>query len=117
VDYAGAFLLKTEAPRSKITFKAYLCILVCFSTRAIHIEIASSLSTSAFMAALKRFVSRGNCPAEIYSDCETKFVGAAKELNEFIKSKEFNNKVSSLMSCRGIQWKFNPASAPHFGGL
>jgi hypothetical protein len=120
VDYAGPFLLTTEAPRSKTTFKAYLCIFVCFSTRAIHIEIASSLSTSAFMAALKRFVSRRNCPAEIYSDCGTNFVGAAKELNEFqsfIKSKAFNNKVSSLMSVKGIQWNFNSPSAPHFGGL
>jgi hypothetical protein len=120
VDYAGPFNLKTEAVRSKVTFKADTCIFVCFSTRAIHIEIASSLSTSAFLAALKRFVSRRSCPVEIFSDFGTNFVGAAKEWKDFqtfISSAAFNNKVTNVMSTKGIQWHFNPPSAPHFGGL
>jgi hypothetical protein len=120
VDYAGPFLLKPEAIRSKTTFKAYLCIFVCFSTRAIHLEIASSLSTSAFLAAFKRFVSRRNCPAKMFSDNGTNFVGAAKELKEFygfLQSQPFNNKVATEMSKKGIEWNFNPPSAPHFGGL
>jgi transposase InsO family protein len=120
VDYAGPFLIKSDAPRSKIKVKAYLCIFVCFATRAVHLEVATSLSTDAFLAALRRFVSRRNKPSCIHSDCGTNFVGAARELKDLISlvsSSSHNNKVADKMSDLGIEWRFNPPGAPHFGGL
>ena len=58
VDYAGPITIKYGNPRSKITTKTYFALFICMATRAIHMEIVSSLSTEAFMSAFNRFVSR-----------------------------------------------------------
>ncbi|XP_021964112.2 uncharacterized protein LOC110859463 [Folsomia candida] len=120
LDYAGPYLIRPISPRSKITLKAYLCIFICCTTRAIHLEVVSDATTQAFLAALRRFVARRGKPADIYSDNGTNFVGAEKQLKEFIKlskSNEHNQKVFNTLSEEGITWHFNPPAAPHFGGL
>jgi Family of unknown function (DUF5641) len=53
---------------------------------------------------------RGKC-ARIYSDNGTNFVGAQKELAACLKE------TDGQMANEGIEWYFNPPSAPHFGGL
>lgn len=60
VDYAGPFSIKLS--RNKCG-KAYLCVFVCFSTKALHLEIVNDLSTNAFLNTLKRFIARDtqNC--------------------------------------------------------
>jgi len=51
------------------------------------------------------------------SDCGTNLKGADSELkNLFSKaSKELGN-LATILAKDGTQWKFNPPSAPHFGG-
>ena len=120
VDYAGPMLLKSGSIRKPMIQKAYIALFVCFSTRAIHLELVSSLSSEAFIAALKRFLARRGLPSHIHSDCGTNFVGASKQLKEFhqlVSSKQFNEDVSCALSKENIQWGFNPPGAPHFGGL
>jgi hypothetical protein len=120
VDYAGPFLLRPELPRSKTTIKAYLSLFVCFSTRAFHLELVSSLSTAAFLAAFRRFVSRRGRPTDVYSDCGTNFVGANRELQDMMKSIQstlHNDEVAQSLANDGMKWHFNPPGAPHFGGL
>ena len=43
VDFTGAFTVKDF--QTKDTFKCYMALFVCFSTKAIHLELVSSLST------------------------------------------------------------------------
>ena len=64
IDYFGPFQVKQR--RSKV--KRYGCIFTCFTTRAVHIEIAHSLDTDSMLNALRRFVSIRGCPEEIRSD-------------------------------------------------
>lgn len=120
VDYAGPFHLRPIQPRSKTTIKAYLAVFVCCTTRAIHLEVVSSLSTDAFMAAFRRFTSRRGRPSDLYSDCGTNFIGADHEMKDFqrlILSQQHNTEVANQLSNQGIQWHFNPPASPHFGGL
>jgi len=120
VDFAGPFTLRAIPSRSKCTFKAYLAIFICFTTRAVHLEVVSSLSSEAFLATFRRFVSRRGKPSDIYSDCGTNFVGAAKEMKEvskFLQIPANNNTIANELSKDFIQWHFNPAGAPHMGGL
>ena len=117
VDYAGPFNLKSGRGRKTTTEKAYLALFVCFVTRAFHLEPVSSLSTDAFLAALRRFVSRRGLPAHIHSDCGTNFVGADRELKKLVKSASHNQTIADSLSTDSITWHFNPAGAPHFGGL
>jgi hypothetical protein len=120
VDYAGPFLIKPILPRSKTTHKAYFAIFICCATKAVHLEVVSTLSTDGFMAALRRFIARRGKPVEIHSDCGTNFVGANNEMQDFLKlfkSSQHNNQVSDNLSQQGISWMFNPPASPHFGGL
>jgi len=63
------------------------------------------------IAALRQFICRrGHCSI-IYSDNRTNFVRNQRELASYLKG------VDSTMARNGIEWKFNPPSAPHFSGL
>ncbi len=62
--------------------KVYVFLLVCFSTKAVHIELASDLTSEAFLAILTRFVARRRVPKTILSYNSTDFVGAKNELSE-----------------------------------
>ncbi len=117
VDFAGPFTLKNFVGRPPKTYKGYLCIFVCMVTKAVHIEAVSSLTTEAFIATLRRFVSRRGLCSDIYSDCGTNFVGADRELKSLLCARSTNNAVADQLSSEGIRWHFNPPASPHRGGL
>ncbi|XP_029053753.1 uncharacterized protein LOC114881213 [Osmia bicornis bicornis] len=110
VDYAGPFSVKTIRGRGGKIFKGYIAVFIWFSTGAIHLELVSDYSAEAFIAAYKRFSGRRGIPATITSDCGTNLVGADRELRSLWK------KVANSLANDGTEWKFNPPSAPHFGG-
>jgi hypothetical protein len=120
VDYGGPFLYKCSNRRNAAKQKAYLCLFVCFCTKALHLEMVTSLSTRSFIAAFRRFVCRRGIPSTIHSDCGTNFVGADRyltELYKLIRTANHKKEMSSMFPDAGIEWKFNPPAAPHFGGL
>jgi len=120
VDYTGPFQIKATKGRGSKSFKTYIALFVCFTTRAIHLELVTDLSADAFIAALKRFISRRGKCSDIYSDCGSNFVGAKRKLMEFqklAKSKNYNEYVNNFLSDIGIKWHLNVPGAPHMGGL
>jgi len=58
IDFAGPFMIKGSLRRNAPITKGYLCVFICFATKAIHLELVCDLSTQAFLNALKRFTSR-----------------------------------------------------------
>lgn len=120
LDYAGPVFTKRGHPRRPTLIKTYICIFVCFSTRAVHMEVVSDLSTAAFLAALSRFACRRGRPADVYSDNGTNFRGAQaelKELYDLLRTENSQATVTREAANMGINWHFSPARAPHFGGL
>lgn len=116
-DYAGPFLVKDRKGRGSKTSKCYICIFICLSTKAIHIELVSSLSTEAFILALRRFVGRRSMPSKIFSDNGTNFIGAnsrLKELGKFLKNN--TNDIQDILTKENFNWNFIPAYSPHMGG-
>jgi len=81
VDMAGPFTLREGSTRKPVCFKAYLCIFVCMSTKAVHLEICRSLNTEEFLAVFSRLFNGRGSPSEMYSDNGSNFVAAAKELS------------------------------------
>ena len=67
LDYAGPISLRLGPPRSKCNTKGYIAIFVCFVTKAVHIEVVTSLATEAFLAALRRSIARRGKPRTICS--------------------------------------------------
>ncbi|XP_044766482.1 uncharacterized protein LOC123322598 isoform X2 [Coccinella septempunctata] len=93
-------------------------VFVCFTTRAIHLELILSLSTDDFLQAFHRFVSRRGMPAEVFSDNGTTFVKANKDLKSLFNFfKEQNLEISKAVTDMGIAWHFIPVNSPHFGGI
>ena len=114
LDFAGPLSSKGEKGIKKV----YLAIFVCFSTKAMHIEVVSSLTTFDCIAAILRFVSRRGVPDRMYSDNGTNFTGARSELNRLRLL--LDSKVGSVpkaCSAQGMEWVFIPPGSPNFGGL
>jgi len=80
-NYAGPFEIKNYTGRACLITKGYVCLFVCFSTKAIHLEPTSDLTTENFLAAFARFVARRGCPQRVHSDNGKTFVGAAALLS------------------------------------
>ncbi|GFT00577.1 integrase catalytic domain-containing protein [Trichonephila clavipes] len=118
VDFCSPFMIRYKNQRKGILHKIYICVFVCFVSKAIHIEIVSDLTSDAFIATLKRYFSRRGKCAKLYSDNGKTFVGANKELKRFLKLiEDSDDNLAGFLSAEGIEWKFIPPRAPSFGGL
>jgi hypothetical protein len=68
VDFSGPVNIKRGSVRNKVLQKCYIAIFVCFSTRAVHIELVTDLTSQAFIAALRRFIAHRGHVQDMYSD-------------------------------------------------
>lgn len=119
IDFAGPITTLLNRGRGRKTTKSYISLFVCFATKAIHLEAVSDLTSSAFLAALRRFVGRRGCSQRIFCDNATNFVGARNELYEIRQAVEKNSRDinDEFLAPNNIEWKFIPPSSPHMGGL
>lgn len=101
VDYGGPFVVKKSRRRGSRTHKAYLALFICMAVKAVHLEIVSDLSTESFLAALDSFTFRRGIPANIYTDCGTNFVGAAKQIKIFLGANNVRQAISAHIPCSG----------------
>ncbi|CAH1395375.1 unnamed protein product [Nezara viridula] len=97
--------------------KCALALFVCMSTKAIHLELVTDLSTPSHIATLDRFIARRGLPFHTHSDCGTNFFGAFKKLKELIQFKGQSEPISNHLSRTAIRWTFTPTASPHFGGI
>lgn len=112
VDYFGPF----EVKRGRATVKRYGVLFTCMTSRAIHIEVASSLDTSSCINAVRRFICRRGQVKYIRSDNGTNFVGAKRELQKAFSAMD-PDRIQNTLRNRGIEWTFNPPGASHHGGI
>jgi len=119
IDFAGPFEITASHVRKAVYVKGYVCVFVCFCTKAIHLELCSDLSTEKFYAAFTRFVGRRGLPRKVYSDNGRNFVGANRKLQREFNSfmQEAAKTVQSRPLTQEIEWSFIPPHAPHMGGL
>ena len=111
LDYAGPFDIKNVTGQACLITKGYICIFVCFATKAVHLEAASDLSTQSFLAAFSRFIGRRGCPPLIYLAAEL----LKRDRLKFIKT--LQNQMTHHFSNQNLNWKFIPPGAPHMSGL
>ena len=78
-------------------------------------ELATDMSTDAFILYLRNFVNRRGVPVQMRSDNSTIFVGFEKELSG---ASDFwdHDKIKSALSPMGITWIFNTPANPTEGG-
>ena len=56
-------------------------------------------------------------PTYVISDNGSRFVGADRELRELVESFDQDRIIRESTKHHRIDWKFNPLSGPHFGGM
>ncbi|GBP81451.1 hypothetical protein EVAR_64018_1 [Eumeta japonica] len=104
IDYFGPMIVTV----GRRTEKRWGVLITCLTTRAVHLEIAASLTPSSAILALRRFMARRGTPTVMYSDNATNFTKANKELKEAA--------LKWYATAKRIVWKFIPPGAPHMGG-
>ena len=92
-------------------------MFICLSTKAIHLELVSELSTKVYIASLRRFIARRGLCNNSYSDNGTNFVGTEKELKKNISEEESTECISNFAVQQGINFHFIPPCSPHMGGI
>lgn len=98
IDYAGTLQMRELQLRKSRIYKVYIAIFVCFSVKAVHLELVPDLSTEVILAAFDSFVAWRGVPTDVFSDFETNFVGAAKQLRKLINSAESQAQISSRVT-------------------
>ena len=111
VDYFGPFIIK----EGRKELKRYGVIFTCLASRAVHLEVAESLSTDSFMNALRRFIAIRGPIRLLRCDQGTNFVGAKGQLESQVDM----TAIKDNMIRHGCDFKFktNPPAASHFGGV
>ncbi|XP_062714411.1 uncharacterized protein LOC134291109 [Aedes albopictus] len=111
LDYFGPLTVRVGLAKAK----RWVALFTCLTTRAIHLEVAASLTTDSCKQAIRRFIARRGAPQEIYSDQGTNFQGVRSEMDKEMRS--INESLASTITNQRTQWKFNPPYAPHMGGV
>ena len=120
IDCAGPVLVKTGYSLRSTLTKAYVCVFIAFTVKAVHLEPVLDLTTATFISMLKRFMARRGKPSLIWSDHRTNFIGTTKELKEFYEfwhQQDTSASIADFCSEKGNLWRFMPEYALHFGGL
>jgi len=113
VDCFGPFLSK----QGRKQFKRWGCIFTCVTTRAVHLEVLTSLDKDALINALTRFSARRGTPRTMISDNGTNMVGADRELRAAMRLWKEDDNINETLLRKQIEWKFNPPTASHMGGI
>lgn len=87
LDYAGPIPIKMmKGTSEKAEGKAWLLLITCLTTRAVHLELVSSNDTLEFVIALNKFFSRYGIPDSFVLDNAPTFKAGASVINEYLNS-------------------------------
>ncbi|XP_054713427.1 uncharacterized protein LOC129222888 [Uloborus diversus] len=118
IDFCGPFFIKFKNQRKGVLNKVYVVVYVCLSTKAIHLDFVTDMTTQAFIASLKRFFGRRGKCSKIITDNAKTFVGANVEIKRLQKMVRIPDEIlSNYFLTEGIQWNFIPPRSPNFGGI
>ena len=100
--------------------KAYGIIFACLTTRAVHLDMATDLTTDNFLLELRRFIGFYGQPKYVRSDNGNNFRGAAREISEMNQRWRLNNedagKLKDFVALYDIKWTFSTPLASHHNG-
>ncbi|XP_022102427.1 uncharacterized protein LOC110985605 [Acanthaster planci] len=115
VDLFGPWYIK----EGRKELKRYGVLFTCMSSRAIHIETTTALSTDVFINALRRFIAIRGPIRQLRCDQGTNFVGTRSELNEALKEMNTDHVRKFLIkqNCDLVEFKTNIPTASHTGGV
>ncbi|XP_053699076.1 uncharacterized protein LOC128746050 [Sabethes cyaneus] len=111
IDYFGPITVSCGR-RSE---KRWIVLFTCLVVRAVHLEVAHSLTTQSCLMAINRFIAHRGPPLEVFTDNGTNFKGASKEVEDKVHS--INEDCAEDLTSSRMKWNFNPPASPHMGGV
>lgn len=111
IDYFGPMMVVV----GRRAEKRWGVLITCLTVRAVHIEIAHTLTTDSCIMSIQNFIARRGVPSVIHCDNGTNFHGAKNELEKALKDVSFDE-IKHKFESTDTTWKFNPPAAPHMGG-
>ena len=112
-DFAGPLWIKSSSDPNQQTVKAWIALFTCATSRALHLELVTSMSAEAFLRCFRRYVSRRGIPKLVVSDNAKSFKSAAGTLVALFELSE----VKKYFTENKIRWRFNLEKAPWWGGF
>ncbi|XP_060597240.1 uncharacterized protein LOC132751135 [Ruditapes philippinarum] len=114
LDCFGPVYLKTTTGDEK---KAWVCLLTCLVTRAVHLELFCDMTTEEFLLGYRRFIAQRGTPSHIISDNAKQFKAASLVIDKIWHCILHSHEVQSYSANANIQWKFIIELAPWMGGF
>lgn len=115
--------------------KVWICVFVCRSSGAYHLEPVGNLTSKGFLGAFKRFIGTRGLPRTVRSDQASTFVGARKIIRkeemealqihmdiirqaetEIMQEFAYQHVEFRTDESEACQWETNPPYASDFGG-
>ncbi|TKR72092.1 hypothetical protein L596_019605 [Steinernema carpocapsae] len=109
IDYFGPIDYKTD---SGTRGKGYGFILTCATTRLVHLELVTNLTTSSFIMAFQRFIGRRGVPETVTSDNATTFKAAEKILLDMAQNRKDDAEIVTFMANNSITWHYITPHSP-----
>ena len=109
VDHTGSFTIRDAQGRKA---KAYICLFVCATTRAMHLEVVDNLTTTSFIMYLRRLAASKGMPSIILSDNHKTFIAG----ETFLLNMQQDPSVQEYLAAKHIRWKHQTPRSPWMGG-
>ena len=109
LDHTGSFTIRDSQGRK---IKAYICLFVCTTTRAVHLEVVDNLTTTSFIMCLKRLAATKGMPTLLLSDNHKTFIVG----ETFLLEMQQDPAVQEYLSTNRIRWKHQTPRSPWMGG-
>ena len=87
-------------------------IQCCSLTRALYLELTSTMETKEFLGSLKCLIARQGRPQKIYSDKGRTFVGSMWCVRTVME----DERLQDFLASNRIRWQFNLSHALGWGG-
>ena len=110
VDHTGSFTIRDQQGRKT---KAYICLFVCATTRAVHLEVVDNLTTTSFIMCLRRLAASKGVPSLILSDNHMTFIAG----ETFLLEMQQDPAVQDHLSATNIRWKHQTPRSPWMGDV
>ncbi|XP_045023523.1 uncharacterized protein LOC123467803 [Daphnia magna] len=111
LDYTGVINIRIKG--TKEVAQAYILLMTCGFSRALHLEVVQDMSTESFLKAFRRYTGHHRLPRLIISDNASTFITASGYLTKLFN----DHQVTRFLNDRNIQWKFIPKRVPWYGGF
>lgn len=106
IDLFGPYQIKGDV-KKRVTMKVWGVVFCCMASRAIHTELANTMSTESFLMAYQRFTAiQGHL--KFWSDPGTNFIGAKPvlvELYKFLNDLD-RSSVEEASAQNGTDWQW-----------